>query len=105
MAQAPTPPKPSAPVTQLSPEAQAIVDQLEVTQRVFVSKDDLAEDDEEDLKAAGYGVDQDVVRDGFFVRRLSDTEKAEVEVAKSEAASTSQATTTTSSPTSSSITA
>jgi|SRR5215831_4756500 len=69
----------------LSPEAQDIVDQLETSARVFVSKADLAEDDEEDLKQAGYGVDEDVVREGFFVRRLSDTEKADAEFARAQA--------------------
>jgi len=74
----------------LSPEAQDIVDQLETSARVFVSKEDLAEDDEEDLKQAGYGVDEDVVREGFFVRRLSDTEKADAEFAKAQAAAAAQ---------------
>src|SRR5215471_8586348 len=74
----------------LSPEAQDIVDQLETSARVFVSKADLAEDDEEDLKAAGYAVDEDVVREGVFIRRLSDTEKADAEFAKAQAAAAAQ---------------
>jgi len=36
---------------------------------VFVSKNDLSEDDEDALEAAGYALDADVVRDGYFVHR------------------------------------
>lgn len=48
---------------------------------MFVSKDDLSDADEDALEAAGYALDADAVRDGYFVRLLSETQRAELEQA------------------------
>lgn len=44
---------------------------------MFVSKDDLSEDDEDALEAAGYALDADVIRNGYFLHTLSDTQKVD----------------------------
>jgi hypothetical protein len=50
---------------------------------VFVSTDDLSEDDEDALEAAGYALDPDAVRNGYFVRVLSALQQAEREASAS----------------------
>jgi hypothetical protein len=65
----------------LSATAQSIANRLQVSQSVFVSKDDLSDADEDALEAAGYALDADAVRDGYFVRLLSETQRAELEQA------------------------
>jgi hypothetical protein len=87
MAQAPTPStsstsssstsSSSSSSSKLSTAAQAVVDKLQQSQSVFVSKDDLSEDDEDALEAAGFALEPDAVRDGYFVHVLSDTQKAD----------------------------
>lgn len=59
----------SATTSKFSSAAQSIIDRLAQSQSVFVSKNDLSEDDEDALEAAGYALDADVVRDGYFVHR------------------------------------
>jgi hypothetical protein len=57
----------------------SIIERLRLSASVFVSKDELTETEMDALKAAGHAIEQDVVRDGWFVRVLSDFEKAQVE--------------------------
>jgi predicted DNA binding protein len=57
----------------------SIIERLRLSASVFVSKDELTETERDALKAAGHAIEQDVVRDGWFVRVLSDFEKAQAE--------------------------
>jgi hypothetical protein len=78
---APPPTAAAVSAPKLSEDAQVIVDKLEQSQSVFVA--DLSDADRAALEAADFKVDADVVRDGFFVSKLSEIQKADQQAAKS----------------------